>query len=67
MNETRFGLILAVGGVVLVLLALLADPIGVGGNEDKFGWKQWTGVGVGIVTAAIGGALATGRLKRRRP
>ena len=65
MNEKRFGLILAVAGVALVLLAVVADPLGVGGNEDTFGWKQWLGVAVGIVTAAAGAALAAG-LKRRR-
>ena len=67
MNETRFGLVLAVAGAALVLLAVLADPLGVGGQEGTFGWKQWVGVGVGVVTAAVGVGLATGRLKRRRP
>ena len=65
MSERTFGLILAAGGAALVLLALLADPIGIGGQEGTFGWKQWVGVAVGVVSIAAGGALATGRLKRR--
>ena len=67
MNETRFGLILAVGGAVLVLLAVLADPIGIGGQEETFGWKQWVGVVLGVVSIAAGIGLATGLLKRRSP
>ena len=67
MNEQRFGMLLAAGGAVLVLLAVLADPIGIGGTEGEFGWKQWTGIGVGIVSLAAGAALAAGLLKRRRP
>ena len=67
MNEPRFGFILVAGGVLLVLVAVLADPLGVGGQEGTFGWKQWLGIAVGVVTAAAGAGLATGRLKRRRP
>ncbi len=66
MNERTFGMIFAAGGALLVLLSVLADPIGVGGNEDTFGWKQWVGVAVGVVSIAAGGALAAGLLKRPR-
>ena len=66
MNERTFGMILAAGGAVLVLLAVLADPLGVGGQEGTFGWKQWVGVAVGVVSIAAGGALAAGLLKRSR-
>jgi uncharacterized membrane protein YqaE (UPF0057 family) len=65
MNEQRFGVILAAGGALLILVAVLADPLGVGGQEGTFGWKQWVGVVLGVVSVAAGVGLATGRLKRR--
>jgi uncharacterized membrane protein len=42
-------------GIVLALVSLLADPIGIG--SAGFGWKQITGVVIGVVLAVIGGVL----------
>ena len=44
---------LAVVGVVLAIVSLLADPLGIGG-EPRFGWKQWLGLVAGIVVAIVG-------------
>ncbi len=39
-------------GVIVVAVAALADPIGIGGS-DKFGWKQIVGVVVGVAVIAF--------------
>ena len=44
---------LAVVGIVLAIVSLLADPLGIGG-EPRFGWKQWLGLIAGVVAAVVG-------------
>ena len=51
------GALALVLGVIAILLALLADTLGIGGEEDTFGWKQVTLLVAGVVVAA-GGVLA---------
>jgi hypothetical protein len=57
MGSIRFGLVLIAAGVVLVLLASLADPIGIGGAHG-WGWKQTVGVVVGAAIILLGVGLA---------
>jgi hypothetical protein len=40
-------------GVLLVLVSLLADVLGIGG-EPRFGYKQWAGLIVGIALVVYG-------------
>jgi hypothetical protein len=56
LNRKLVGAIVAAGGVALLVLSALADPLSVG-NENGFGWKQVTGVVVGAVVAVAGLAL----------
>jgi hypothetical protein len=49
-------------GVVAILLAVLADPLGIGGKEDTFGWKQIVLLVVGVLVAGGGLAIMTGLL-----
>lgn len=49
------GLLLAVG-VVLLLLAIFADPLDIGGGEG-FGYQQLIGLIVGIVLVLLGLAI----------
>jgi uncharacterized membrane protein len=44
-------------GVIIVLLAALADPIGIGAEDSGFGWKQVVGVIVGALVAIAGIAI----------
>jgi hypothetical protein len=52
----RVGLITAVVGLVLALLAALADPLGYGGSSG-FGGRQIAGVVVGLIVMVVGLAL----------
>ena len=53
MSRRTLGIIVAAVGVIVVVVAVLADQIGIG-SDDTFGWKQIVGVGVGVVVAALG-------------
>ncbi len=44
-------------GALAVLVAVLADPLGIGGNEG-FGWKQGALLAVGVLVA-LGGVGVT--------
>ena len=54
---TRLGPAMIGIGLVIALIAGLADPIEVGGQPEDFGWKQIAGVAVG--TALLGAGIAT--------
>jgi hypothetical protein len=60
MGTVRFGLAATAAGVVLLLLALLADPLGIeGSHAGGFGWKQTVAAIVGGVLIVVGLAVAT--------
>jgi hypothetical protein len=50
------------GGIVLALVAILADTLGIGG-EEGFGWKQAVLLAVGLVLALLGAGMLAGVLK----
>lgn len=58
MSRRSLGFVVAAVGVIVVVVAAFADPIGVGGAEDTFGWKQIVGVVIGAVVAVGGIVLA---------
>jgi hypothetical protein len=55
MAVRQAGLLLIVVGVVAVLLALLADPLGIG--SGGFGWIQVLVLVVGLVLVVVGAVL----------
>ena len=57
MDRARFGLGLIAVGAVLVFIAALADPLGIGGAHG-WGWKQTVGVVVGAALILLGAGLA---------
>ena len=61
MTNRNLGFAAATVGVVLVLLAVLADELGIGGQAG-FGWKQGILLAVGLVAVGGGVALLMGRL-----
>ncbi len=54
------GALAIVVGVLAVLLALLADTVGIGAKEQTFGWKQVALLLVGL-GLAVGGLIAVVR------
>ena len=58
MSRRALGLIIGGIGIAVTVVAVLADPIGVGGSDD-FGWKQLVGVVVGIAMVAWGFVIAS--------
>lgn len=58
MGYKTVGVVLLIVGLALVALSILADTLGVGGQEG-FGWKQVAGVIVGGVSFIVGLAQVT--------
>jgi hypothetical protein len=58
MSRRSLGFVVTAVGVIVVVVAALADPIGIGGAEDTFGWKQIVGVVIGTVVTVAGIVLA---------
>jgi hypothetical protein len=56
MSSRQIGMVVVVVGVVAALIAALADPLGIGG-EEGFGWKQGVLLAIGIILI-IGGIAA---------
>jgi hypothetical protein len=61
-NRTLVGLLVATLGIALAVISALADQIDIG--KHGFGWKQTTGVIVGVVLVLAGAALAAVRSNR---
>ncbi len=57
-SRKTVGIVLLVVGIVVLLLALLADPIGLGGSSPVFGPYQIAGTIAGAIVAVGGFALA---------
>ncbi|HKZ28393.1 MAG TPA: hypothetical protein VJ482_02000 [Acidimicrobiia bacterium] len=59
MSRRALGIIVVVAGAILMLIAALADVIGIG-DASEFGLRQWSGVVVGLLAIIIGGQAAKG-------
>jgi len=53
MNNPMLAWVLIGIGAILVLIALFADPLGLG-KSAGFGWKQWLGVIIGALIILAG-------------
>ena len=58
MSRRQIGMVVVLVGLVAALIAVLADPLGIGGDEDTFGWKQGVLLAIGIVLIIAGGFMA---------
>jgi len=54
MSEKLISIILVIAGILLISISLVADLIGIGGDLNAFGWKQITGVAVGLLIILVG-------------
>ena len=53
MTTTAARLVLGLG-ILLALVSVFADPLGLG-SDPGFGWKQTTGLIVGLIIIVFGG------------
>jgi hypothetical protein len=53
MNNPMLAWVVIGIGAILVLIALFADPLGLG-KSAGFGWKQWLGVVTGALVILAG-------------
>lgn len=65
MSRRRAGLLVVVVGLVAALLAVLANPLGIG--HSGFGWKQVTLLVIGGVLIVVGAALTLPAPHREPP
>jgi hypothetical protein len=49
-------MVVAIVGVVVALIAALANPLGIG--DPGFGWIQGVGIAIGILLVIAGGVMA---------
>ena len=61
------GMALIAVGALLVLGGLFADPLGISGGGEGFGWKQLIATIVGLVLAVLGTGLLLGAFGRGGP
>lgn len=54
MSNKTIGIIVIVLGVLLAAVSLLADVLGLGGDPNAVGWKQFLGAGAGVLVVIIG-------------
>lgn len=52
-------------GAMLVIGALFADPLGISGGGEGFGWKQLIAAIAGLVLALLGIGVLLGGFSRR--
>lgn len=57
MDKKKWGIVILIAGIILLLLSMGADMLGVGAVPG-FGYKQITGIVVGVILAVIGYILA---------
>ena len=55
-NKKTIGTVLLVAGVILLIVALAADALGIGGAVG-FGYKQIIGAVAGVIVAVVGFVL----------
>jgi hypothetical protein len=56
MSRRQIGIVIVLVGVVVALIAALADPLGIG--DGGFGWKQGVLLAIGILLIIAGGVTA---------
>ena len=52
-NQRTIGVVVLMVGVIVLVVSLLADPVGIGGSP-KFGYLQIAGTVVGAIVTVIG-------------
>jgi len=63
-NVKAVGIVLLVIGIAILVLSLIADPIGIGHGNARFGYKQILGVIVGAIVTVGGSVLILRKAKQ---
>ena len=50
----NIALLVAIMGLILAIVSMLADFIGIGAGPNIIGWKQFTGIAVGFLMVVFG-------------
>jgi len=60
MPRRQIGALVGAVGIVAILIAVLANPLGIGNAEAEgtFGWKQVVLLGIGIALVIAGAVMA---------
>ena len=53
LSRRQLGLILLAGATIVLLVSLLAEPLGIG-EGGGMGWRQYAGIVVGVLGVAAG-------------
>jgi hypothetical protein len=56
MSRRQIGMVVVLVGVVVALIAALANPLGI--SDPGWGWKQSVMLALGILVIIAGGAMA---------
>lgn len=54
--ELTLTILIIVAGIIVAVVSILADTLGIGSTEDKFGTRQIIGTIVGVVIVVGAGA-----------
>jgi hypothetical protein len=54
MNKKTLGSLVAIAGVIVLAISLLADSLGIGSGEAAMGIKQIAGIVAGVALAIVG-------------
>jgi hypothetical protein len=54
MDRKLLPALVAIVGVLIIVVSALAEPLGLGSEGGKFGWKQILGIVIGALVVAAG-------------
>jgi hypothetical protein len=57
MDRKLLATLVAILGVLIILVSALAEPLGLGSEGGKFGWKQILGIVIGALVLVAGVVL----------
>ncbi len=53
-NRRTIAIAVTVVGVIVLVISVLADPLGLGGGNTTFGSRQIAGTVAGVIVTAVG-------------
>jgi len=65
MSIKNIGFSLIILGILVIAVAFSADLFGIGSSPDDIGWRQFLGIGIGLIIAVVGVILSLVRKKSK--